>query len=256
MTGLLFNASDEKTTLGIVTGIQGGRIPRIKLTRPTIFNDGTDDIYLRYFGLIPAYKSHNQISLNGVICNAEDYIEDVQKGYLDSISLALNNKKFIIDQVKQYDQKEKAFYTRFLCLVTACYSRYIALLQHHVSSSSNILSIIKTERYSLLGNLDEDKKRFIIENELGDLCIGVIPYFLRKSNSTDLFHTSGAIFPNFFEIDQLSDIYHHIDGLSKQDVEEDLTFIKNAILSTRGINSWDDFLQRFKFPQYSYNASL
>jgi lantibiotic modifying enzyme len=130
------------------------------------------------------------------------------------------------------------------------YSRYIALLQHHLASHKNVLEKIRSERGSLLKVLSADKKRFVIENEIGDLCLGVIPYFFRKSNSRSLFHTSGASFSNFFESHQITNVVEHINKFTLKDLEKDKSFIKRALLSTANINSWEDFAKKFKFPKY------
>lgn len=248
ITGLLYNATEEKTILGIVTAIQGGRIPRVRVTRPTIVNDGQDIMSIRYFGLLNKVALANQIFLNNQLCKAEDYISDIQEGYKNTVHLIIKNKQTAINKMTEYIAKGKYFRTRFLCVVTACYSRYIALLQHYMSASKNILSIIRDERETLLKDIEPSKRRFIIENEIGDLCIGVIPYFYRKINSTDLYHTSGASYPDFFKSNQLTDIVQHIENLSLDDIPGDISFIEKALLSTACLDTWDDFAKKFNFP--------
>jgi lantibiotic modifying enzyme len=250
MTGLLFEATNQTCTLGIVTAIQAGKIPRVRLTRPTILNDGTDEISIRYFGLVNSHSTHSQIKLLDKICKPEDYITEIQEGYAAVINCLLKHKEYFVSQINK-GFKATVINTRFLCLVTACYSRYIALIQHPQSSGKNILNLIKEERYTILSSLEDKKKDFIVENELMDLCNGVVPYFFRKSNSKALYHTSGASCQDFFESTVLEEVVNNINKLSCDDIESGKTFIKRALNSTAGINGWDGFIAKFDFPLYS-----
>lgn len=255
-TGLLFEAKQNNVYIGIVTGIQGGVIPRLGLTRPYPYNDGTDDLYLRFFKLIDAQSYTNRVYLNNVMLLPEKYAKDIKDGYRSTYTYICKNKERIINQIKNY-LKEEVVYTRHLFMVTACYARYIGLIQHILGNkNANMLANIRLEREALLSEKEKPFKEFIIENEMMDLCNGVIPYFLRASNSDCIFHASRSNRKGFFNSSLPTDIEAHILGLSIDDIDNDIKFIDRALKSTANINSWEEFVARYDFQMFQYEERL
>ena len=253
-TGLLVEAKEENTMFGIVTAIQGGVIPRLNLTRPTPYNDGKDNMYIRYFCLIDVKENKNRIYLNGKLCLPEDYSADIKKGYSNTLTKLIDNKEKLLSFI-EFTLKEQELRTRHLLLATACYARYIGLTNHIVSNiRGDYLANITSERKQTIMSDQKPYQDFIIENEISDICNGVIPYFYRSSQSNSLYHISGAYRENVFQENVFDSISKEIINLSKNELNEDLNFIDRALRSTSNIFTWDDFRTRFNFPLFDYEA--
>lgn len=237
--------------IGIVTGIQGGMIPRLGITSPTVYNDGTDEMYLRYFKLFEPKELKNKVLLNKQICRPEKYAFSIKKGYCDNIKSLISNKDKIIQFIDQYALNND-IQVRYIMQTTALYARFIGLLNHIVAErKGDILSDIKKERKTTILDQEKPFEDFIIECEMIDLCNGVIPYFYRKYSNRNLYHSSGT-FENFFETSLKQQIIDHINYISLETIEDDCKFIDRALQSTAGINNFNDFQKKFNFAVYDY----
>ena len=256
VTGLISNAKKENTVLGLVTGLQGGIIPRLALTSPYPFNDGTDDIYIRYFKLIHSISKNNRVFLKGEAINANEFIASIQLGYKEMRETIENQKKSIINFVAETFQSCEVF-SRHLFMATACYARYVGLLEHFISYKKNdILNRIRSERLKTILKDEKKIRDFIIENEFTDLVNGVIPYFYRSSWDKSIYHASGAFRTNFFKTNLIEDIIQHINNLNNHHIDRELDFISIALNSTAGIKNWDDFKSRFKFREFDFESKV
>lgn len=256
VTGLIFEARKVTTMFGVITGIQGGSFPRFNLTQPIAINDGTDDMHVRYFSLsdVSEEDKKNRIYLNNEICMPEEYIESIQKYYRETIEKLLENKNHILSFMKKYLAKNEIV-VRHIFKATASYFRYINLFSHVVSvKNRDGLYNIRNE----INNLTEENeafKPFIIENEITDLCNGVVPYFYRSNKSKSLYHISGVFKNNFFDEDLFSEFENHIQKFQYEDIENDIEFIKKSLESTRGLKNWDEFKKRFDYPEFDFKRA-
>lgn len=248
-TGLLCEFNPQIAFLGVVTGIQGGVIPKLRLTRPTAYSEGSNEMYLRYFHLINhAKKIKNRVYIGDILCLPENYAHKIKFGYRYHLSKIIENKNKILDFLETHLNKAP-IQTRHLFLITACYARYEALLNHTIGrKNGNILALIRSEREQAILPEEQVFKNFIIENEIVDLSNGVIPYFFRKSNSSAIYHASGVSRPGFFKKTLMEEMSEHLNTLSLESLNEDCEFIDRALNSTANIESWEDFSIKFNIP--------
>ena len=253
-SGLLMHATDKNTFIGIVTGLQGGCIPRVKLTSPSVVNDGHDNMSLQYFGLREV-KTMNRIYLHGKMCRPEQYSDAICRGYAKTMKLLIRNKDKLLEFIN--DRLENnVVRTRHLLLLTACYRRYSMLLNHFISFKENhLLATVRKERDALFATDEIAYKNFIFENEMTDICNDVIPYFYRKSNSCSLWHASGSSIENFFKKTLLEEIHDHFAKQSIDDIAADLQYINQALESTAGVTNWEIFKNKFNFPIYTHQPA-
>ena len=254
-TGLLVNAKPENMSLGIVTALQGGIIPRIALTSPTVIEDGTENMRLRYFSLINPICYSNRIYLHKNPCLPENFIKCIQSGFENKLRRLVKRKNQIIDFVKERFEKEMIV-SRYLFQVTASYERHLKMLNHIISQrKGNILHQIRKEREMTLSEKEKKFSSFILGSEISDLCNGVIPYFYRNNESKSIYNSCGDSRENFFSSYLMEEISQHLESASLHDLESDLLFISQAIESTSNIRGWEDFVKKFNFPLYGYVAS-
>lgn len=176
-TGLIYEAKPQNTHLGIITGIQGGVIPNLSLTVPIVCNDGTDDMYIRYFKTFISPGCYNRFSTEGTTYNPEDFVIEIQQGYREAIIELYDNKTKLLEYIEKFFQS-RSIRCRYLAQATASYARFISLLQHtRASSKQDVLVKIRQERMKTFMDSEKGIQDFIIENELMDLVNGVIPYF-------------------------------------------------------------------------------
>jgi len=254
-TGLLLIARPETTALGIATGLQGGVLPRVSLTYPTVHADGTDQMFIRYFALRDV-KSHNQVYLGDQACALEDFVEDIKFGYA-TMAEAMRRYASQIEHVIQAAMHHGQVRVRHILQATASYARSCALLRHYAGNRrGNTLLRISNERQKTLSAQEQPFAKFIVENELMDLTNGQIPYFYRSSSSRALYHISGAFRPDFFQLSLLDEVLKHLRETCEASIEDDLRFIDEAIVSTAGIRGWDQFAERFHFPVFDFQEKL
>lgn len=114
---------------------------------------------------------------------------------------------------------------------------------------------VREEREKWIVEEDKPFSEFIINNELMDICNGVIPYFYRTNHSRALYHISGVSVPNYFKQNLYKDLEDHIQSLSKNVMEEFESYIITALGSTKGISSWEDFQKKFEYEVFDYEAN-
>lgn len=255
VTGLLFEAKKETTLFGIFTGIQGGILPRFSLTQPLVHNDGTDEMFIRYFGItdVPVGEKRNRIYLNGEICKPEDFISNIQEGYLNTIQVLLVHKNKILSFIKDYFSANKVI-VRYIFKTTASYCRYINLVTHTTAlKRGDVFSHIRKELTQLTDE-PEPFKSFIINNEILDLNNLTVPYFYKFSSNRNIYHFSGLCEKDFFSKGMFEEFSDGIEKLNLEEIQKDLIFIEKALQSTIGLETWDQFIAKFDYPQFNYEA--
>lgn len=255
VTGLLYEAKKENTLFGIFTGIQGGTLPRFSLVQPLAHNDGTDEMYIRYFGItdVPKDEKRNRIYINGKLCNPENFITNIQIGYYNTMQLLINNKKLILNFIKDYIAKKKVV-VRYIFKATASYFRYINLITHTTAlKNCDVLFHIRKE-LTALTYVQEPFKIFIIGNEIMDINNLTIPYIYKVSSDRNIYHYSGLHKKDFFIMDLFDEYSQGIEKLSMKEVKDDLIFIEKSLKSTSGIVSWEAFKDKFDYPEFNFEA--
>ena len=254
-TGLLFVAKPENTVLGISTGLQGGILSRLSLTYPIVHGDGTDEMYIRYFGLRDV-RNHNRIFLNGMPCYPEDFVEEIKVGY-SKMHDAIRQNLHRIENALAATMGQREIRARYIPQATACYARFCALLHHYASHrKGDALAHICRERQRTFSAEERPFANFMLESELLDLTSGVIPYFYRSSASRALYHISGAYRSGYFGRSLLEDILQNLHQVCQTPIQDDLSYIDDAVASTKGIRTWDQFRDRFSFPVFDFQERL
>ncbi|MGI2262336.1 DUF4135 domain-containing protein [Candidatus Cardinium hertigii] len=257
-TGLLYEAKPDNAYIGIITGIQGGTIPRLGLTSPTIYNDGTDDILVRYFKIFHPTSCNNRIFLNQELCKPEEFVSSIKEGYINELKFLCAHKENIMKIIFDFFEKLH-IQVRYIIQTTASYARSIGLINHIIASrNGDIIEKIKKERKVTIIGKQKFFENFIIENELLDIVNGVIPYFYRSNKNNNLYHASGSSRKNFFDISLLNEVHTHIMNISdkEEDVKSDCEFIERALNSTSGINTFEDFKNRFSFAVFDFEKRM
>lgn len=114
---------------------------------------------------------------------------------------------------------------------------------------------VRDKELLVLTTCSKQEKDFIVQHECIDICKNVIPYFYRSSKSNALFHISGDALDGFFEQSLLSDIVSHINQLDIPEIDSDCIFIREALESTRHINTWDDFKLKINYPEFNLDTA-
>ncbi len=248
-TGLLFEARNENTILGIPTGMQSGIIPRIVITKPSVIDDGKETMNIRFFR-IARPSTNNRIYYEGKPCRPENFTSFICSGYEEFYASACRKKKQILENCLTSFEKTE-IRTRYIFQLTACYARYIALINHCQShDKDNILRQIQKERSNTFHSSELKAKDFVLNCELSDICNGVIPYFYRSSRSKSIYHLSGMKSTDFFSKNLLEIASKNINKISANDLPGDLDFINKALQSTKDITCWEDFKKKFNPPAF------
>lgn len=255
MTGLIFEVRKTNCNFGLVTGLQGGTIPRLNLTQPTAMNDGKDDLYIRYFKLSELDDKKNRIYINNILCCPEDYQLKIVDGFKTMYKNLLMHKDKIL-RFLHHQLGSQTIYARQVLYSTTCYSRYIYLTHHFMATTAvDCLRKIREERENWILEADKPFSEFIINNELIDICNGVIPYFYRTNHSRALYHISGVSVPNYFKQNLYKDLEDHVLSLSEDVMEEYGNYIITALASTKDISSWEDFQKKFEYEVFDYEKN-
>lgn len=257
-TGLLYEAKPDNTYIGIVTGIQGGTIPRLGLTSPTVYNDGTDDILIRYFKVFHPSDTHNRIYWKKELCKPEKFVSSIKEGYVSELKFLCARKEDIMEIMVNFFERCH-IQIRYIIQATASYARFIGLVNHIIASRTNdVIGKIKKERKSTITGKEKFFENFIIENELLDIVNGVIPYFYRSNKDNSLYHASGSCRENFFDRSLLDEIHTHVMSVSdkEEDIKVDCAFIERALNSTTGIHTFQDFKERFNFAVFDFEGRM
>ena len=251
-TGLLFEAKKTNAYIGIITGLQGGCMPRLGLTSPSVYNDGTNNMHIRYFKIFEPKDVKNHIYFQNKRTRPEDYIKFIQDGYKEYLTCLYNYKENIISFIKKFNEKN-VLHCRYLVQTTASYARFIGLL-HHIEGTNTpeILNIIRQERKKTIVESEKRFEHFLIENEITDIVNSVIPYFYRSFNDKHLYHFSKNVAENFFDISLAEQVYQHIRAIDLSTLEQDCEFIYKALSSTKGIENFEDYQKKFDFSVYNF----
>lgn len=177
------------------SGLCGSGNVSSKIKTISIVNPRTDDMHIEYVESI-IRENKNNVWVDGEKAGIEFYAQEVLDGFNEIWDLIFSRKKEFISLIdKVFGNKE--LYYRQVLRATQVYSKFLAAASHPDYLDSNEKQRILFQR--LLHNVSDDKIIKRIQDEINQLCVGDVPYFMVKYDSPDLYSNKGIVCASYYK---------------------------------------------------------
>ncbi|GIO22993.1 type 2 lanthipeptide synthetase LanM family protein [Oceanobacillus sp. J11TS1] len=187
----------------------------------------------------PIPVSHHRPMMRGKPINAADYEEDIIVGFKETYSYFMNHKEDLLESIDRF----KDVTVRQILRGTSRYANLLRISLHPDFMRDGL------DREMILGKLWLDTKlnpylKHVVHSEKNDLFSGDIPYFYSKPKSTHLWNSKDNIINHYFKTCALKEIQTKINNLNKIDCDEQISFIRTAILVIKDDNHKQKYLNK------------
>ncbi|MFC0523606.1 type 2 lanthipeptide synthetase LanM family protein [Pontibacillus salicampi] len=170
----------------------------------------------------------NQPKLHGDYIQAQDYMDDLKKGFRKVYQTIMENQAEVQQLIHS---KKDGIVVRFIPKPTVQYSSFLELSFHPRFLHNSI------DREVYLARIWEDAKtndRFIplAKHEYEDLINNDVPYFKLYIDSHDLLNARGEVITDYFPHSPLDLVQERIQGFSQEDMNFQLEIIDLSMLAT------------------------
>ncbi|MFY9225576.1 MAG: type 2 lanthipeptide synthetase LanM family protein [Blastocatellia bacterium] len=228
------------------SGLSGysGQLTPYKL--PKLEGTGTDEIRIEHKQLIYEEDIIHQPKLNGENIVVENYVETIVKGFIDTYSLLENNKEKLLAPdglIAQFADDE-------VRVILRSTKEYGILLSKASDPNMNRNSIAIEWLFDNLWKQTEKSPYLLktIASERQSLLDTLIPRFIARPKSTNLWSDDGECIENFFAESALDTVKHRLQNFGIEDLTKQLWFIRASFVTL--IDDVD------KFPPKTYKFTL
>jgi type 2 lantibiotic biosynthesis protein LanM len=225
------NAESEGIDLSGL-GATGGQLTPQNL--PVWEAEGTDEMHLAR-KRIPIPGSQNRPTLNGAEVSVTDYTEAIAEGFASFYRLLLQRRGELLSEtgpIARFANDE----VRVLLRPTMTYAE---LLQESLHPDMLRNALDRDRFFDRLWTRIEDRPYIarVIPAEREDLHRGDIPNFTTRSNSCDMWTSSGERIAGFYDRSGLDLVRHRLSQLSEDDLARQLWFVRASLATlTMGID--------------------
>ncbi|XQY92289.1 type 2 lanthipeptide synthetase LanM family protein [Metabacillus sp. HB246100] len=175
--------------------------------------------------------SSNLPSLNGKPVKAEEYLDEIVKGFRTILQFFFDNKESILSEDGPLSPF-KNIKIRIIARATQQYAHFLQESTHPDYMRDSIYLEKLFERMWYYPYLD---KR-IVKHEINDLLQRDIPYFTSFVDSCDLYDSKGVKIDHFFQKSGYEKVTEKIKNLSIQELEDQVNWLILSIEGNRPAN--------------------
>ncbi|MGH9850331.1 MAG: type 2 lanthipeptide synthetase LanM family protein [Blastocatellia bacterium] len=196
--------------------------------------EGTDEMHLAR-KRVPVPGSQNRPTLNGAEVAVPDYTEAIADGFVSLYRLLLQRRDELLSEtgpIARFANDE----VRVLLRPTMTYAE---LLQESLHPDMLRNALDRDRFFDRLWTRIEDRPYMarVIPAEREDLHRGDIPNFTTRSNSCDMWTSTGERITDFYDRSGLDLVRHRLSQLSEDDLARQLWFVRGSLATlTMGID--------------------
>lgn len=200
--------------LGAAAGQKSNKLKCLQLTEKGTTNIHFDEVYF------VTEEMDNVVRVNGDAVSYIDYVADIEAGFAETYDVLLHNQEYMISHLLNYF--ENSIYRQVL-RGTFVYERFLTASLHpdycgSKKKAENLLRIINAK--------NSRQGRAEVEQMMGH----DVPYFCAKFDEKGLYTGDKQIEQDFFTETLHDKVARNILGLSDEDRERQLGYIRNAIM--------------------------
>lgn len=200
--------------LGAVEGQKSNKLKCLQLVEKGTTNIHFDEVYF------VTGEMDNIVRVNGEMISYIDYVTDIEAGFVETYDVLLKNQEYVISHILKYFQN--GIYRQVL-RGTFIYERFLAASLHPNYCGS------KEEAETLLCMLNK-KNNQQGKAEMEQMIEHDVPYFCTKFDGKSLYTGDKEIEQDYFAETLRDKVVKNILGLSNEDRERQISFIRNAIM--------------------------
>lgn len=197
-------------------------------------NIGTDQMML-VKAQLPLVKSNNRPILNGIEVRAEEYTDEIVRGFEEMYQLIAQHKEELLAEAGPI-QRFKGVNTRVLIRSTQVYAK---MLEASLHPSNLADGLDRVQLFDFMWRLAETHPVItqIIHSECKDLLDHDIPYFSSKVDSRDIWDSRGKNFEEYWPVDSFTLVCKQIASMSEEDCQRQINHTRLAMLTLE--QSWE-----------------
>lgn len=200
--------------LGATGGQKSNKLKCLQLVEKGTTNIHFDEVYF------VTEEMDNVVRVNGETVSYTDYVTDIEAGFSETYDVLLQNQEYVISHILNYFQN--GIYRQVL-RGTFIYERFLTASLHpdycgSKEKAENLLRMINKKN----NQQGEAEMEQMIEHD--------VPYFCSKFDGKSLYTGDKQVEHNFFAETLCDKVVKNILGLSDEDRERQLCFIRNAIM--------------------------
>ena len=211
------NAGNMGINMSAISGEEGQKYP-IKI--PMIIN--SKSVNMRVVYDYPVSKKNNNLAmLDDQFIEPREFAGCIIEGFKKAYLAAMQNTEMLLNIIQQYKELQIRHLVRntqqYAILLNSSY--HPELLMDGGARNLFLYSLVN-------GNLQNEKSRILIEDEISDLLEGDIPYFYFRCDERSLFTWDNKEEKGFFKSSALEQIQENIRNMSITDLREQIQYIK------------------------------
>ena len=166
-------------------------------------------------------KNNNLAMLDDQFIEPREFAGCIIEGFKKAYLAAMQNTEMLLNIIQQYKELQIRHLVRntqqYAILLNSSY--HPELLMDGGARNLFLYSLVN-------GNLQNEKSRILIEDEISDLLEGDIPYFYFRCDERSLFTWDNKEEKGFFKSSALEQIQENIRNMSITDLREQIQYIK------------------------------
>lgn len=223
-TGLLplmmFQNADGK---GLDLSALNGKEQDLPFKVLRLSNEMTDD--MKFTLQDEKFQGANNLPmLNDTVLNAEDYLDEILYGYQSICAFLMDNKEIILAK----DGPLEKFKNETIRIVARGTQQYFNFINESAHPDYMRDALYLEQLYDRLWYYPYVDKR-LIPHEIKDMLEGDVPFFTTKTNSRDLYASTGVVIENMFDSSGYDQVVQRIQNLTTEEIEYQKNWIRVSI---------------------------